>query len=1521
MADDYVYKVIDDIKGTSYRTPYGKNWKPYVPSRKNYTAPERTLESYEPQSYSVGDSSFSYMPKEITATRKREAYDLERAEQEKGTSQFDEGWLNQVQPLIGRLFPGVEAQTAVDIFESNPVSFVGRLSAKGRSEDSAALLKLLAPGITEDKLNDILGPEPEPERTIEEQLTDSGDEGIKVPFELDGNKLTMTVKQGGLVYDGDEEVGKVDLATGAYTPNPSANQERALGVALGVISAMSKMPWFELQMKGLSKVVEKLTTEESLEVAERVGYWTSPGARAAPILWAPYYMFDEHSPLSGNLTDEGRQIGFEMVNIVAEIVKEGVSPATVIPALWDIAGVWRPGGVGYEVYREEVPLGAQIATEVGIDIATGMIIGKAVGGAAQMPKALRWFLNVPERKVAGVAAKEAVKAVDPAKLTPEQLIVDLSKVDDVADIIFNSDTIGKLAKTRAGRPIAKLLGGLVATAKEPAEKAIGIARWLYIEGKAKTAIALATARRHGTSIKIFGLDADGLIKAGPLKGVHPNTIRSYPARYWDNLTPLQKEWVDQMGKLQKGIEALYRRYNIPLRLLHGGPGYQHAGRRMVYRLDKAGEVLDSAFIGMGKRPGGKAAFEKMRIFEKIEDAIKEGYRYLPEEDAMELNMRAAYKRVADKIVYGADGYLLPQISYRTTGAPVELVMAARSAKARLDIAKKMLGTLNRVVRGGREILSPNMKKFFPDDSKQLQTVIDALKEGGDTASMVQGLDKRLKLLVGQTQEEFWRATTTRARAREAAMVTKIGEASVNAPAFSGKIFTGDKAGEVAELLNKEFAVFQADPFINAVDKVNAAQRLFALAGDASILTIQTLFLAGSNPKAYGKTVGGFVKAVFDKTFHDKMLANNAVFLQDWAKSGLLLSRNGTEFTEALARGGFFYEGPFRYVGKILAPAQRGFEGALDVAGIELAKSYDYLATTPAARSQIAAFINEFRGISDTSRLGISQYQRAIESAVMLAPRYNRAIAALVGDVFRGTLRGSVARSSLARVVTVGAAMTVAVSMALGEDFEGATNHLNPLKYDKYRDKWSYNPMFMTWNIAGVNIGPGTKVRSLIALWARMGTKPESLADWNVADAEAWRSNPFLSFIRGNLAGAPSTGLDLLLGSDYIGDPTRDNIAQFSENVFAENFTPIWVQSAMFEGSDLLSRIQLGIAEFLGMRAWEYTPYQIRDTRRDQLSMQTYLDKDGDGRPWADLSRSERVELRATYPEIATLEDQASAEWTRRNPTSPSVRYREESMEKIAFYKNKDAETEERLKRGVITTEQARDQWSQNGNDKAVAMGTLRDVYAEVIEEAQKNTGNGLQQPFDICYEDWIARVMAPSWEDKDTGEFDYKSYQNELDSFVKDWGQEFYDEIQNTRNLQNEYGAIQLLSKDAAQAWQSYYETQDTETRINIRRANPEIEAELIFWGRLASFQNPDSVKLLLARLEDTGISHKSLPIFVSKPEKYVAALAFVESGMTDRIAAEKILSNAAFNEWAGYIERDPVIDIMKIKGRFNETP
>ena len=58
----------------------------------------------------------------------------------------------------------------------------------------------------------------------------------------------------------------------------------------------------------------------------------------------------------------------------------------------------------------------------------------------------------------------------------------------------------------------------------------------------------------------------------------------------------------------------------------------------------------------------------------------------------------------------------------------------------------------------------------------------------------------------------------------------------------------------------------------------------------------------------------------------------------------------------MARGGLLRKGPLRIGGKVLEPFQRGFEGALDVAGIEMAKSLDHLGTTPARIADLAQFI-------------------------------------------------------------------------------------------------------------------------------------------------------------------------------------------------------------------------------------------------------------------------------------------------------------------------------------------------------------------------------------------------------------------------------------------------------------------------------------------------------------------------------------------------------------------------------------
>ena len=118
-------------------------------------------------------------------------------------------------------------------------------------------------------------------------------------------------------------------------------------------------------------------------------------------------------------------------------------------------------------------------------------------------------------------------------------------------------------------------------------------------------------------------------------------------------------------------------------------------------------------------------------------------------------------------------------------------------------------------------------------------------------------------------------------------------------------------------------------------------------------------------------------------------------------------------------------------------SQRAFELAIDTAGVELLKAFDHAGTNkyddPVARQQLADFINEFRGLANPRRLGVSTKQRQLETFALLAPRYNRAIAALITDLGRDSMRGQLARQTMGSALAFTSAMAVAISIALGED--------------------------------------------------------------------------------------------------------------------------------------------------------------------------------------------------------------------------------------------------------------------------------------------------------------------------------------------------------------------------------------------------------------------------------------------------------------------------------------------------------
>ena len=806
----------------------------------------------------------------------------------------------------------------------------------------------------------------------------------------------------------------------------------------------------------------------------------------------------------------------------------------------------------------------------------------------------------------------------PAPARGPGIMGNLSDFSEVVEIASRPDVWRTVANLPGVRSVIKRFNPSAVTVR-PVDHAIVGRAVLRDQGQQLSRVALARLNAMGTQKRVFGvLTEDGRLATGPLKGLTVNTVRTYPQKYAEKLTQAQKQWVEQANKIERAKLAFLKENGIPVRELSFEEGGEYAGRRVWAKLTNNGEFLDAAYIGPGPgRLGAKLAAEKQRVFKTAEEAVAEGYRYLSEDEALYLNVTGAYNRVADKRM---TDWLLTKVNWRGTGAPEGLVMAAESAKLRWNQSRQLVAALNRAVRGERvpDNTISSIGGAYPHEAKALKRLIPRLQANEPTADAVQRLTKEAKALMTRAELDWRKAARARDKAKLAAERTSYEEATVPAPAFAGKILTGTEARETARILKASLEP-NFSRALDAVNQVNAVSRYFMLAGDASPMMIQLLFLAGSNPKLYGKAGAGFAKAMFNPLFHDAYLAKPANVAIAHKYPNLILTRGGTtEFTEAMARGGLLRKGPLKIAGKVLEPFQRGFESSMDVAGIELAKALDHLGTTPARIADVTQFVNEFRGVTSSSRLGVSTLHRQAEAAAILAPRYNRAIASLLFDVSRGNLRGDLARKALARGVAAISAMAVAISYARGESFDEIVDHFIP-----------GSGKFFTWEVAGQNVGPGTKIRSVLNLFAATARDPGNL--WNISQYTFMRS-PGWRFLRGNLSPVFSTGLDLLTGRDYIGDPSRDGLLSFSKTV-GKNFILIWAQTVALEGGTLADRAVRGGFEFFGGRAYPVNiVWKLGDEWREATNDYYEIATSAEERKEKG-QRQSRLQYRDTHPEV------------------------------------------------------------------------------------------------------------------------------------------------------------------------------------------------------------------------------------------------------------------------------------------------
>jgi len=710
-----------------------------------------------------------------------------------------------------------------------------------------------------------------------------------------------------------------------------------------------------------------------------------------------------------------------------------------------------------------------------------------------------------------------------------------------------------------------------------------------------------------------------------------------------------------------------------------------------------------------------------------------------------------------------------KLAYIVDNNTGEILQKAYVAAPKEKVSAKMSSEFNRVFHDV-DVATKAGYRFYSTEETMLMTAMQAYHR------------------ITDKQFEKWILKNIPSVTKRKLAMGDVGISAPELPSFRNRVLTGADKVEVQKIISQSLTK-DFSKALHAVNQANSVGRFFALAGDMSPFMIQLIMLPWTNPKAFGKSLNGFVRAFFDPDFLPNYIAKHSDTI---AKSRVLqFTRGGTtEGTQAMARGGFLRKGPLKGPAKLLEPFQRGFEASLDVAGIEMREAFDHLCTTPLRTAHVESFINEFRGLANTARIGVSPMQRQIETAVILAPQYNRAIAALMVDLFRGNLRGELARKSVAKAVTGISAMTVAVSMAMGEDEEEIVQHLNPA-----------SKTFMTWEIAGQQIGPGSKIRSVLKLLAKSWKNPENLAKLSM-------ENPTLQFLRGNLSPGVSTGYDVLTGEDYIGDPL-DTPLKLTQRIIGENLMPIWLQSTLFEGGDLSGRATRAVTEFLGGRARPSAPYELLQFAQESVAEREH------GITWEEVGerfgKLEQLKLTQQNIELQELEKKADEAQAVRAKGEGRVwvDWNEAGQQVEGIYKQTvvDATSEFRQTGDGVNY---RKKVSDAGMirramyDQREKNPEFKEVFAQLEEPLTEKEMEGMNQ-FDLARREYYQLMYAEDMYDE-FGNYDWDEMDRRKVMFVKRYGEEalkYVEDFMGAKwdNAPEEYNQLILARKILKPYW------------------------------------------------------------------------------------------------------------------------
>ncbi len=668
---------------------------------------------------------------------------------------------------------------------------------------------------------------------------------------------------------------------------------------------------------------------------------------------------------------------------------------------------------------------------------------------------------------------------------------------------------------------------------------------------------------------------------------------------------------------------------------------------------------------------------------------------------------------------------------------------------------------------------------------------------------LKALAKEANQLIEASKAPFGKARAARKALLEQARTPTLGtEATIFHPAFQGKIYPKNVAGEIQRYWDD----IGFSP-LNKLATISGEMRTLVAAADFSAMFIQGLPGIALHPKAWGRAAAKSFKAFLRPQEYQEYMVKNLDNLMERANYGGYVG--GFEFMEAMpslqreaSRATRLALRSPAIGRKAIQQTYGRFEASFgafgDVMRNEMWAGLKQGAKSEADLMEIARHIDRMTGVMSSKGLGLGKTQRDFEQAFLFfAPRYTRAGFALVSDMLKGGFSGDQARKALGSMMAAGAVMYAGIAKAMGQE-----PNFDPT-----------NGRFMTIEITDPvtgstrHFGIGGMMTSLMRFGADVAAsatgqglnEPLDFVKMNRFD------NPFLKFMFSK--SAPLTGFTegMMFGHNYFGEPF-ENPGDYA-SFLGEQVMPIALQSAFMEKEGLSPTAIM--AEELGMRTFPRSDWEKRNIIRDQLAQEAYgMDWQEVGLQFGELAQ---LQLERGSPELQDATEQA-AETTSKMARGEGLVW--------DSWRKEGKSVEERYRQSIMT---ASAEFSAIGDgttfrekaDEASAirraMYSQRELSPEYTEINQyfnqPLTPEQLSRmnPKDIARREYYQSMYAPDMYDQ-FGNYRFDEADRREQLFVQQYGRGMLDYVEEYMGAKwDEPPALQAL-KSARDVLQPYWD-------------------------------------------------------------------------------------------------------------------